>query len=84
MTDENRPEEGQWAKPIDKLDVGDLPAEALNPQRTGPGAVGGDPGIRAAVAEDLPHPPRRRRRDPAGRGADVEGRSTRRSGPTTP
>lgn len=30
MTTPDRPQEGEWAKPIDRLDTGDLPAEALN------------------------------------------------------
>ena len=30
MTTPEEPQEGQWAKPVDKLEVGDLPEEAMN------------------------------------------------------
>ena len=43
MTTPDEPEEGRWAKPVEHLEVGDLPEEALNLNVTaapGPAAVG--------------------------------------------
>ena len=61
-----------WAKPIDKLAVGNVPAGALD---TASGQAGRlpDPGLREDVAEDVPRRAHRRQRHAAGAHRDLEG-----------
>ncbi len=49
MTTPDEPQEGEWAKPVEHLEVGDLPDDALNLNVAGRAPLRSCAGLRAPV-----------------------------------